>query len=481
MTPSRRNWFINPVSGGLLYGRRRGAVSVLFAAATVPLIMLVGLAFDFGYTLQAKAQLDLAADAAAMAAARTAASAYVAGKGASAAKSLGESAGSQWFLAQSGQILNAQTNSIAGSYSVTPSGVNFSSTVSYTANVTEVLPNFFNWTAHGGASTISGTATAQIAVNKFVTVDFLADNTSSMMIAATDADAAKMITAAATYTPQSAVPGALGGYACTFACHWTSTLAPGTAFSNDYYGLSRKLGIQLRYDVVQSAMQTAISYLQTQDGAPNEFSVGVYAFVNPNFNGYNPDGSGCAPAGTYLGNPLKTIFPEALVDNGGAAAASAAVKTLVTNVSDHCPDTNFGLAFNALASVTSDSGTGNTSLDPQKSVIFISDGIEDDTHPQSIPTTEGPINPAVCDVMKKKGYTVYVLYTTYSAKPVNLPFNEGLIPYITGTASNDLIPALTACASGPNDIIVASSPADIQAGLNTLVNQAVGSATRLTN
>ena len=477
MTPSIGRLPSTDVRAGLVGGPRSGAVSVLFAAAVVPLIMLVGLAFDFGYTLQAKTQLDLAADAAAMAAARTAAAAYVAGKGSSAAATLGQSAGSQWFASQAGQILNAQTNSIAGTYGVTQTGVNFSSTVSYTANVIDVLPNFFNWTAHGGASTISGTATAQIAVNKFVTVDFLADNTSSMMIAATDTDAANMVTAAASYSPQSAVPSGLGGVQCTFACHWTATLAPGTTYSNDYYGLSRKLGIQLRYDVVQSAMQTSITYLQTQEGAPNEFNVGVYAFVNPIY-----PGTSCAPAGTQPGNPLKTIYPEGLVDGGGAAAAIAAVKTVTTPVTDDCPDTNFAAAFNALAAVTTNSGTGNTSLDPQKSVIFISDGIEDDTSPQSIPNTEGPINPAVCQVMKDKGYTVYVLYTTYSSKPVNLPFgNIGLVPYITGTASNDLIPALTACASGPNDIIVASSPADIQAGLNTLVNQAVGSATRLTN
>ncbi len=462
-----------------LCSNRRGAVSVLFATTALPLVMLAALAFDFAWWTQAKAQLDLAADSAAIAAARTAVDAYSQQQTSTQAALIGQTAGTEWFKAETGHVLEATNLSggtvITPTVTVTATGGIFSATVSYNANVSDVLPKLFNWTRAGGTE-ISNTASAKSSINLFATVDFLIDNTSSMMIAATDADAAKMIAAAQTFTPKSSVPNGLATTPCTFACHWDAN-------SNDYYGLSRSLKIQLRYDVVQTAVQSAITDMVNIEAVPGTLGVGVYTFGDP-------------------AKQFRTVFSEGAIDTGsncsangeehsdgkcggngsGANAAITAVKTIVTPVTPDIPNSNFANAMNSLAAAVSNSGTGITTSDPIKSVILVTDGIEDDTNPQSIPSTEGPINSKVCDVMKKKGYTVYVLYTTYSSAPVNLPFNNiNLVPYITGNAANDLIPELTACASSPKDIIVASSPADINTGLTTLLNQAVGSATRLTN
>ena len=445
---------------------RDGAVAVLFAFSIIPIMMLVGLAFDLGWVTQARSQLDLAADSAAIATARTAADAY--SRNRSDYISLATGAGTQWFAAQSGSVLNAQN--ISPAISVALTGRKFTATVVYNADVSEVLPNLFGWSRPQGAH-IANTAVATITVNQFATIDFLLDNTSSMMIAATPADATRMVNAAASWVAASpanynAVPDGLASTPCTFACHWTA--APSLAFanagfSNDYYGLSRALGITLRYDVVQSATKTAINDMVSLEAVPGQLGVGVFSFGDP-------------------AAPFRTIFPEASIDGGGAVAALAAVQTVVTPVTPDVPNTKFLAAFTSLANTVSDSGTGNTALDPKKAVIFVSDGIEDDTNPQSIPTTEGPINPAVCTLMKNKGYTVYVLYTTYSSDPINLPFsNIYLVPYITGSAANDLVPALTSCASAPEDFVQASSPAGIQAAMTQLLNQAVGATTRLTN
>ncbi len=107
--------------------------------------------------------------------------------------------------------------------------------------------------------------------------------------------------------------------------------------------------------------------------------------------------------------------------------------------------------------------------------------MEDDTSPQSIPSTEGPVNPSVCSGFKAAGYTVYILYTPYTSSNVYLPNNLPLQPYITGADTPSILSALQSCATSSNDVIQATSPADIQAGLVTLLQEAIGSTTRLTN
>ena len=92
------------------------AVAIIFATMIVPICMLTALVIDYGFVMQTKSQLDLAADAAALAAARTAGSGYAAGQqqsnpsgcgNASGYLAEGNLAGNQWFSAQAGNVPHA--------------------------------------------------------------------------------------------------------------------------------------------------------------------------------------------------------------------------------------------------------------------------------------------------------------------------------------------------------------------------------------
>ena len=227
--------------------------------------------------------------------------------------------------------------------------------------------------------------------------------------------------------------------------------------------------------MVQSATVTAIQEMVTQEQALGQLNVGVFAFGGPAMS-----------SSAYL----KTIYPETPIDltvagitvkGTGALAAIAALALISPPVTGDVANTNIGNALAYTLAITGPGGNGNTASTPRRSLILVTDGVEDDTNPQSIPSTEGPINPAVCTAMKNANYTIYVLYTPYNYAPVYLPNNMALQPYITGAAAPNILSALQSCASSPSDVIVANAPADIQAGIVALMDEAVGNTTRLSN
>jgi Flp pilus assembly protein TadG len=501
---------------------RRATVTLMFAITLIPLTMLIGMAIDFAWVMQTRAQLNLAADSAAIAAARQAAAIYAQGYTYTNPNSptlatnipiqFGQSAASQWWNAQTSRI--SQATNLVMTPTVTQNGQNFSSKVVWSADVNEILPNLLKSTL--GYSTAGNTSVATVTVNEYGAIDLLLDNTSSMMLAVDSTNQQKLQTAIfswltnPTYAAanilnvntnanglglissdgQTAIPGGaatliLGGLtsanACTFACHWSST--GNTTSQLDYYWVARGAGVTLRFDTVNAAAVQAIDSMKTMEATSGQLSLGVYSF------GGTLSGSS-APAYTPY---FKTVFTEAAIDqlvngvmtNGyGANLAEAAVNAMTPPISGDVPETNFSYAINGLLNVSTIAASvpgnlGGTPATAKRSVIIVTDGIEDDNPIQSIPSTEGPITPSICNGLKNKGITVYVLYTTYLSQSIDLPFgNSALAPYITGSASNDLLPALTSCASSPEDLIQATSQSDIQSAMATLVELAVANSIR---
>ena len=286
--------------------RRRGAVTVMFASGLVPIMMLVGLAVDFDWVLQAKAELDLAADSAAFAGAREAGADYAAGKTGYVAK--GEQAALDWWNAQVGILTNA--SNATATETISQSGNTFTVTVAYTANVPLVLGQLFNWSRAAGAQ-IANTSKATITINQFGTVDFLIDNTASMMLAATaSAEAsleAKILTWLAVPGNAASVPDGIGTSIpqCDFACHWKAT-SSGTN-QTDYFALTRTTSgaaaITLRWDVVQTATTAGIQEMVSLETVLNQLSVGVFTFGGVNM-----------ASSSYL----QTVYSETTIDNGGS-------------------------------------------------------------------------------------------------------------------------------------------------------------------
>ena len=418
-------------------------VALMFALTVIPVIGVIGIAIDLGFVTQARTQLNSAADAAALASAKGAADAFTAGQQDYIA--IGQAAGQQWFYSHASSVFGAalQTPSVK----VTQSGAVFASTVTYQGAVTPYFAPIF------GINTISlgGLSSATITTNAYVSVTFLLDNSSSMLIAATQlgVDTMNAITPSF-YLNYPVEPRGLGGLPCAFACHWDSG-------GNDYYGLARSRGITLRFDVLKSAVFSAIGKMKSQQLIAEQFSVAIYTFADA----------------------LTEIYQKSTNLDGGADAA----RRITTPVVIDAANTNFPKVMMELFAASSAAGDGSSTAKPKKALIIVTDGLVD-YGIRSTPTSKGPINPANCTAMKNLGYNVYVLYTTYITTPANLllPFdNIDLLPYIKGTASPTMANSLQSCASAPTNYAEASDPAAIDTAMTQMLQAALGNGGRFTN
>ena len=432
---------------------RRGGVALLSALTLIPVLGLTGLAIDFGFVSQAKSQLNLAADSAALTATMTAAQAFTAGQSNYIAQ--GQAAGQQWFNAESGAVVNTTVK--APTVSVTQSGNVFTSSVSYTASVPTFLARLF------GVSTVNlgGSSSATMPTKAYSVVTFLLDNSSSMLIASTSAGISTMNAATPSYSSLSGIPPGLGGLQCSFACHWTSSNSGHRKLvSADYYGVARSLGVQLRFDVLQQATQTAIQTMISDELIANQFSTSVYTF----------------------NNGLLQIYPasQSQTSSTDLTDALTAVERIQTPVTQDASNTDFPTIMTDLGNITTAAGDGSSAATPKKALIIVTDGMADYST-RDIPTTEGPLNPSDCAAMKAKGYSVYVLYTPYSSDPSVLLFNNAaLAPYLAGTASPGMVSSLQACASSAANFAQANDPASVVADMNQMLQSALGLGARFT-
>ena len=125
---------------------QRGGVALMFGVLLLPTLMVVGLAVDYSFYVQAQSQLNLGADAAALHAVRAASSAFSISKDATAALQAGDTAGRQWFASQVG-LLNTASVQISTlpivTYTQSPPG--FSGAVSYSGTVASHLGAAFGF------------------------------------------------------------------------------------------------------------------------------------------------------------------------------------------------------------------------------------------------------------------------------------------------------------------------------------------------
>jgi Flp pilus assembly protein TadG len=206
---------------------RSAAVSLLFATMVIPLLLIVGIAVDFSFYITAHAQLDMAADSAAMHAVRAAALATQNSAPSSGSTTnyqyAGTLAGQQWFAAQAVPLpgvsaltgtsqSNGATSLPAVSVSITYTAPKYTATVTYSGK----LKTIFGGIAGVTSWPITGTATSTLGYN-YVDIAIMIDNSQSMLIGATQSDVATMNVntpcAVVTPTASGATPGlGMGGY-----------------------------------------------------------------------------------------------------------------------------------------------------------------------------------------------------------------------------------------------------------------------------
>jgi Flp pilus assembly protein TadG len=165
-----------------------GAVALLFATMVIPILGLVGLAIDYGLWNEADASLSVAASAAALNAAKTAASALAQADSNYAAE--GVTAGKQWFLAELGQgSYAAESGTAPPTVSIATKASVVTATVTYTSTVNSIFGKLFTIARYP----ITVTAAATMSAGSYLEVILMLDNSSSMGIGATVADMTKMM------------------------------------------------------------------------------------------------------------------------------------------------------------------------------------------------------------------------------------------------------------------------------------------------
>jgi Flp pilus assembly protein TadG len=182
---------------------RRGAIAVIFSLCLVPLVLLVGLTVDYSFYVEARAQAQMAADAAVTHAVRAADETYTYELGvlgtttadqatASAdAIAAGEKLGADWFYATLGMMPKASIAAAGPSVIVAPNSSGQAAGFTASVNFAGIYPPFFKTLFNGQNWNINGASTATSAYD-YVEILMLLDNSASMLIGATVTDIQSM-------------------------------------------------------------------------------------------------------------------------------------------------------------------------------------------------------------------------------------------------------------------------------------------------
>lgn len=434
-----------------------GAVALIFGLAFIPLMLAAGAALDYSRASTMQSELKRRADSAALAAAKAATDYYQANCGgeddgggddkgkcrANAIKAGSDSA--QRFFSN----IALPVGDLKTKVEIGQGKDGWSATASFSGRVSTAVMKI----ARVEAMPISGSASAAIGFTGKSNLNFylLLDNSSSMGIAATQAD----MTLMRTVTSGKMLFGFTDVTSCVFACH-----EPG--YSSVYYDVPKSRGVRFRIDDLRDATLGLVNLAKATAGQSNvgDIRMGAYAFSN-------------------------TVNTLANIDASLNDVSDAVTKLDLPTVSD---GTQIADAIDWLGNNVLKSGGKGSSKSPVEIVFLVTDGVEGGArtgwrsrnYPTGsifgIPNVTGTISETACDNLKKKGATVAVVYTTYVPFPGDQRFDNMVTPFI------DLIqPRLEACAS-PGYFFVASNPGDIGSGMQTLFRKAIDAAVlRLTH
>jgi Flp pilus assembly protein TadG len=401
-----------------------GNVAMIFAVALIPMVMATLGVVQYSLAISARTKLNAVADAAALQAVSNAAVlTYVN------SSTTGQTNAQNMFNAQAGLVKGATISSLnvnVVNNAATPSAAaSLTATVSYTATLTSLAPGIFGTYF----TTVSGTSTATASLPAYTNFYLLLDDSPSMGIGANPSDITAM---------QNANNG------CAFACHSPN------AYNGTYpgYTVPNVPGTQLRIDAMRNATSRLVQTAISSQIISGQYKMGVYTYADS----------------------VTTV--SALTSN------LAQVQTDITAIALPTTDlgTQTGDAVNWLSQnvVTTASGTG-TQAAPYEYVFLVTDGVEDhafnyiagsyDTLISPTGSWNGTpyssvMNSSACTSLKNKGVTVAVLYTNYD------PLSDTRYTQMVQPFVNNIIPALTACAS-PNFFF----QADSASAINTAMQQ----------
>lgn len=470
-------------------GNEKGGVAILTGLSVIPLVLAAGVAADFAILQTAKARMDAAADAAALAAIKSAQD-TVAIRSATdpnprpEAIAAAQAQAEKSFYAQAGK--RAADLLAKPTFDVRFTGQEVTAKVAYTAAIAS------NFGRLAGVNTLNynGVAGAQLRMPKFLDFYLLVDVSASMGLPSTIAGQ-NQLALASPDGPQS------NGAGCQFACHFP------WARSYDY---ARANNIQLRVDAVGGAIAQLMRTAQETQTLPKQFRVGVYPFVT-HVNSYvdltdNLIGDQYSVATAINYNPATEMTDFGKLLDGGDNRVYARDLNPNYRANPQIPADTVTLGaggshihkvFDEINAKITAVGDGSGASNGMPFVFFVSDGMEDSQWFEITtgawpgvspwPTPPGQtvsiraMEPSKCDVLKARGVTVSVLQIPYPAFPNPTDYAQG-----EAFKVNDAVPnldnAMRACAS-PGFYYKADTPEQIAAAMQAMFQQAVQSA-RLT-
>ena len=428
VVPNRLQAFGNDTSG---------SINLIFCGALFFLIAVLGGAVDMGNAYKLREQLMAAADSASL----TAVVAGSPGMLAAAAMTTDghvpvaeTEAVSAFYGEVAGQVDHMQPGGLAR---VIKTGSSVASTVSFTVQ----MPTHFLGLFGMSFLTIDGHVTSVSGTPPFIDFYLLLDNSPSMGIAATPADAETMVA----NTPDQ----------CAFACHEADKEG------HDYYTLAHNLGVNTRIEVLRQATQKLMDTAAGTATVPNQFRMSIDTFNRT----------------IHAISPLTANLTSAKAD-----AAAIDLMEVPAQSWNNDRDTDFDHVLPQLAAKVPASGTGLTTADTQKVVFLVTDGVED-TVASNAPNVLGgassfpggdrliqAFDASLCTSMKARGIKIAVIYTTFVPLPTNGFYTNYVQPW-----QDQINPKIKACAS-PGYFFEVSPSQGIDEAMTTLFHKAVAEA-----
>ncbi|WP_330084601.1 TadE/TadG family type IV pilus assembly protein [Methylocystis iwaonis] len=426
----------------------RGSIAILFALSLIPLVMIVGATIDYTRAATMRTRFTRLADTAALAAVRAAAlqEADCLAKSSTTGsctpdniKKLGEDAGLKFFAADTVFARSGQSSSIT----LTNNDGSWSATVAYSAQSPAAMTGLIGFSSIPVGRTV--TSNISLGSQIYLNIRLLLDRSMSMGIGATADDISRMQD--------------LTG--CAFGCHTNGS-------SSTYYDKPKAQGIRFRIDELRDATTALIATAKTvtASNARTHIQMAAHAF-----------------------NHQVTTLVDLTTDLNKVASA---VKALDLPTSDDGTQTSDAIKW--INTKVSGNGNGQKATTPQEIIFIVTDGVDDGIYtgwqgmsaPYGKPLSwwpkymtkanTGAFPRGACTALKQKNAIVAVVYTTY------VPF-VGTEQYdkLIGPFASDIAPNLQECAT-PDYFFTASTPGDIQKGMQQLFNKALAaSKLRLTN
>jgi Flp pilus assembly protein TadG len=519
---------------------KRGNIAVTFVFATLPILAGIGCATDYTNANRIKAKMQAAADAAAVASISVNSAGYLA------ATQMSTNGPVSAGVTDADNIFNGNVANFSNLYNtgsvtstVTKTGVNLTSVVTFSAQVPVVFMKVWGWQTMN----IGGTSTATSSLPRYLDFYLMLDVSGSMGLPSTTSEAVRM----QSINPDNKVQYPTG---CTLACHFspqksacvdppvtppTNPPANPPTTTTSYTQQYNTNGYCMGYDysrVSQSGLSSLLNMASTKTvpkqvpGFPVSMISGLPGSLNTDPNYGLAAVSSCPTAGTdsciqlrldAVGYAVNQLLATAvnpayeLISNEFRVGLYPYITSLYSTYSPLTSSLSGTISTNAnnLAALldnnmNSSLGSGGTNqdaaLNSMNSVITsVGDGsAPNDTLPYVFIVTDGAVTPQTkgvpnggwsgsnhdttiaipdtnCTNMKNRGIKIAILYVPF--QPIN-PVNAAFASDEDDYANNNIPnipPSLQACAS-PNYFYTANTPQDITNLLQLMFKQALTEA-----